>query len=150
MRCITIWQPWASLIAYGYKRFETRSWATKYRGPIAIHAGKTFNKRVFWDLVDHYYSDDRMNEDLPTGAIIAVAELVDCWKVVEEHLLEAQLPGEKRVKFLDVKEIPFGDFTPGRYAWELANVQRIEPIPMKGQQGLWNWGGERDGSNSEV
>ena len=38
MKALTIWQPWASLIARGVKQYETRSWATKYRGPIAIHA----------------------------------------------------------------------------------------------------------------
>jgi hypothetical protein len=38
MKAITIWQPWASLKACGAKEFETRSWATSYRGPIAIHA----------------------------------------------------------------------------------------------------------------
>lgn len=40
MKAITIWQPWASLLAHGMKQYETRSWATKYRGPIAIHAAK--------------------------------------------------------------------------------------------------------------
>lgn len=38
MKAITIWQPWASLIACGAKKYETRGWPTKYRGPIAIHA----------------------------------------------------------------------------------------------------------------
>lgn len=36
MKAITIWQPWASLLAYGGKQFETRSWATSYRGPMDI------------------------------------------------------------------------------------------------------------------
>ena len=39
MKALTIMQPWASLIACGAKTIETRSWPTKYRGPIAIHAG---------------------------------------------------------------------------------------------------------------
>jgi len=38
MRAITIHQPYASLIACGAKRLETRSWRTNYRGRIAIHA----------------------------------------------------------------------------------------------------------------
>ena len=38
------------------------------------------------------------------------------------------------------KEIILGDWTPGRYAWEMANVKILpEPIPAKGNQGLWNW-----------
>ena len=40
MKAITVWQPWASLLVSGRKRYETRSWATTYRGPIAIHAAK--------------------------------------------------------------------------------------------------------------
>lgn len=38
MRALTIWQPYASLFPAGAKKFETRSWRTDYRGPIAIHA----------------------------------------------------------------------------------------------------------------
>lgn len=40
MKALTLYQPWASLIALGVKTVETRPWATKYRGPLAIHAGK--------------------------------------------------------------------------------------------------------------
>ena len=40
MKALSLWQPWASLIAAGVKRFETRHWETRHRGPIAIHAAK--------------------------------------------------------------------------------------------------------------
>ncbi len=45
------------------------------------------------------------------------------------------------------QELALGDWTPGRYAWELANVKMLpQPIPIKGKQGLWNWeGGEANG-----
>lgn len=144
MKAITIHQPWASLIAHGYKRYETRSWKTNYRGPIAIHASKRFIKiDLPVERGSHqYYLTQGVNTHM--GSVIAIADLVDCWKVLDKNLIEAQPPSEKRVRFLDAREIPFGDFTPGRYAWELANIRRIEPIPAKGQQGLWNWGGERD------
>lgn len=36
---MSVWQPWASLIVNGVKRFEGRKWATNYRGPLWIHAG---------------------------------------------------------------------------------------------------------------
>ena len=32
MKALTIWQPWASLLVSGQKKYETRSWATAYRG----------------------------------------------------------------------------------------------------------------------
>lgn len=40
MKALTLHQPWASLIAAGVKTIETRSWSTRYRGPLAVHAGK--------------------------------------------------------------------------------------------------------------
>jgi hypothetical protein len=40
MKALTVLQPYAQLIAVGAKQYETRSWATKHRGPTAIHAGK--------------------------------------------------------------------------------------------------------------
>ncbi len=50
MKAITLWQPWASLIAIGAKKIETRSWATKYRGPLAIHAAiKAVEKPLYID-----------------------------------------------------------------------------------------------------
>ena len=38
MKVLTIKQPWATLIMQGNKRFEFRSWQTKYRGDLLIHA----------------------------------------------------------------------------------------------------------------
>lgn len=46
MKVITIKQPWATLIMQGYKRFEFRSWQTKYRGDLLIHAGKGRDKEA--------------------------------------------------------------------------------------------------------
>ncbi|TRU31740.1 MAG: ASCH domain-containing protein [Microcystis aeruginosa Ma_QC_B_20070730_S2] len=40
MKAISLWQPWASLVANGLKLYETRGWPTKYRGVLAIHAAK--------------------------------------------------------------------------------------------------------------
>lgn len=40
MRALSLLQPWASFVAHCLKEFETRSWGTGYRGPIAIHASK--------------------------------------------------------------------------------------------------------------
>ena len=40
MKALTIKEPWATLIIEGYKEYEFRSWQTKYRGKIYIHATK--------------------------------------------------------------------------------------------------------------
>ena len=52
MKVITIKQPFATLIAEGLKEFEFRTWKTKYRGEILIHAGKSFDKEAM-KLYEH-------------------------------------------------------------------------------------------------
>lgn len=186
MKAITVWQPWASLLACGAKRYETRGWATRYRGPIAIHAAvKKLPKQADmpWEtfdaittaLAEHYGSwrsdwhlggtmymnmDGSDNGfDIPRGAVIATAELANVWHIVHypgvdidtsKHIpigAESLTNDKHAPDFADYfvpteQEMLFGDWTPGRYAWEIANVQMLpEPIPAKGQQGLWNWNG---------
>ncbi len=37
---LSIRQPWAWLIVNGYKDIENRTWSTRFRGKVLIHAGK--------------------------------------------------------------------------------------------------------------
>lgn len=67
MRILTIRQPWAELIIRGRKNVENRSWPTRYRGPIAIHAGMGFDQH-----------EPRIRGQLDFGAIIGVVQLVEC------------------------------------------------------------------------
>jgi len=152
MKAITIIQPWATLLALGEKRFETRSWATRHRGQIAIHAGKKVDRRICREepfrsvLAKHGYTAD----NLPAGAIIAVTSLQDCYRVTrpcgEEGVVWLEANGRKlawdpaKLEAREEQEYVFGDYREGRYAWEMADVQLLErPIPAKGMQGLWNW-----------
>lgn len=139
MKAITIWQPWATLIALRLKRNETRGWATKYRGEIAIHAAK----RIDLDACNEEPIKSALSQygysafNLPTGAIVATAILKDCLKSVDTwtdgYILENGI-------YIYSPEYEFGDFTPGRFAWEITDVRQLPtPIPAKGQQGLWNW-----------
>ena len=77
MKVITIKQPWATLIAEGYKEYEFRTWKTKYRGDILIHAGKGIDKKAM-DRFKH------LNLEYPVGQIIAKATITDCVKVDED------------------------------------------------------------------
>jgi hypothetical protein len=43
MKALSIIQPWATLLAMGAKKIETRSYRTPYRGPLLIHASKTLS-----------------------------------------------------------------------------------------------------------
>lgn len=140
MKAITIWQPWAGLVASGIKKNETRSWLTNYRGTIAIHAAKQA-VQIGWL---RYLSEEAAEvigrrlelpdifnavETFPVGCILGTAELVDCIKITPEFIAA-----------LDYDELMVGDYTLGRYAWVLENAKMFpEPIPSKGSQGLWNW-----------
>ena len=134
MKAITVWQPWAGALAAGIKENETRSWATKYRGQIAIHAAmrEVFDGLALIPVPTALKIKEALRcewADMPRGAIIATGELVDCIKITPEF-----------VAALSPDELALGDYTLGRYAWKLANVKRLpEPIPTKGKQGLWNW-----------
>ncbi len=46
MKALTVMQPWATLVALGAKRIETRSWSTSYRGPLAIHASGRISREA--------------------------------------------------------------------------------------------------------
>lgn len=142
MKAITLWQPWASLVAIGAKKIETRSWPTKYRGPLAIHAAKD---RRYWKIAHDepfrsVFMEARLyrQDDLPYGCIIATAEIVDCLMIQRQTFIG--YPILKNGQEIKGNELAFGDYTPRRYAWILEDVKQLpEPIPAKGRQGLWNW-----------
>ena len=55
MKVITVKQPYATLIAEGLKKYEFRTWNTKYRGDILIHAGKTVDKKAIERFKDYNF-----------------------------------------------------------------------------------------------
>lgn len=161
MRAISLWQPYASLIAIGAKRIETRSWPPKglrVGEQIAIHATKTFPqdaRDTFWSSTFRdalAQADIRHPRDLPRGAIVAIARLE---KVVSTNVLQVQyhtqhaqasdlrmrvgLPQRMPIA-LSEREHAFGNYAPNRYAWVLTDVQPLlRPIAANGAQGIWNW-----------
>ena len=153
IKALSLWQPWASLIAVGAKHYETRSWATNHRGPLLICASKggLSNRDLMqlllepefqtalWPLVPPYADKETsllhrakfIFNSLYFGRAVALVDLVDCQKC-----------GPNAFQFADdrgmvAREKLFGDFSPGRYAWKLENVRHIEPFPVTGRQGLF-------------
>lgn len=156
IKAISLWQPWASLISIGAKVYETRSWATDHRGPLAIHAAKhwTSAERDL-SFYDPYFkralngagisseaaivgSSEWVPNRLPLGAVVAVVDLIACWQIAESGLVR-RVGGKFEARPLPMgAERAFGDYSPGRVAWELANVRRIEPCPCRGAQGFFD------------
>jgi hypothetical protein len=127
MKGLTIHQPWAWLIEGQHKLYETRSWATRYRGLVAIHAGRHWNNQTRdWAQMTALGLGIEMPQQLPLGAIVAVCELKAIYKT---ELLYPKL---------DMKERKLGDYEAGRFAWRL-EVQEVFSVPVfcAGQQGLW-------------
>lgn len=132
IKAISIWQPWASLIASGEKQYETRNWATSYRGLLAIHAAKRWTGEEFSSAM---YLKHRCgvlpgfpDVPLPLGAVVAVARLANV------------VPVEMVIQHISATEHTLGNFQMGRYAWELEVVHVFdEPVQATGAQGLWTW-----------
>lgn len=139
---LTLTQPWATLVAIGAKSIETRSWATRYRGPIAIHAAKGFPgdaRAICHELPFEpvlRMSGFAREDSLPRGAIVAVAVLVDVWQF-DRTSAERIHRGASDGSF-PAHEVSFGDFSGGRFGFRLADVRAIAtPIPARGMLGLW-------------
>lgn len=160
-----MWQPHASLVGTGAKRYETRSWSTKYRGPLLICSaqkkdlsslrllreepfqlglgrGCEFRQVMiggedYPDEPSIYCGDCDLGaekhrkpfraRDLPYGEAIAIVDLVD---VIPTGTMS-------RAGF-GAWEVHFGDFCPGRFAWQLENVKPFPPgVKIRGAQGLF-------------
>lgn len=130
MKALTLHQPWATLVAEGLKIYETRSWTTNYRGPIAIHAGKHVDLDACEqsDLIRCTLYQLGIDNALllPRGEVIAVGELVD---VIPTEVAWNRVSGE---------ELGFGNFAPGRFAWRINGVRKVSgKISCRGMQGLF-------------
>lgn len=133
MKVISLWQPFASLIFAGIKNHETRSFRfpDKLTGErIAIHATAKFTpdhqiSREVETLCTMIFGPGYRNE-LPRSAIIGTVRLV------------ANHPTDERVEDITQDDFHCGNWSPERFAWELAECQKlVMPIPAKGQQGWW-------------
>lgn len=143
MKALTLWQPWATLIAINEKRVETRGWKTDYRGELAIHASaklpprwlgasrhtERFRNELADVLLCRTTAVENVTRTLPLGAILCIVRL------------DSIEPVERVRDILCERELIFGNYEEGRYAWFLDLVERFDPIPAKGNRMIWNWHG---------
>ncbi len=126
MKVITIKQPWATLIAKGYKEYEFRTWKTKYRGDILIHAGKGIDKEAMKRF-------KHLNLEYPAGKIIARATITDCI-YVDKSFVEKLVKKDPLVYKNLINEKNWEG-----YGFKLENVLEIKPIQVKGKLSLWDY-----------
>ena len=125
MKVLTIKQPWASLIMLGYKRFEFRSWQTKYRVDLLIHAGKGIDKEAMKRLSKY------IMQDLPAGKILGKVTLTECIKMS---------PDFKEMLLKENKDIYTDSTFKENYGWQMEDIEVFdEPIEAKGHLSLWEF-----------
>jgi hypothetical protein len=133
VRCISLWQPWASLMACGAKFVETRSWNTMARGEVWIHAA--LNREGLAEArADAVVAGvmamrlgvavEEWEEKLPFGALVG------------KGVLQVAIPGP-RCAALYPGQVPFGNFARGRFGHVYKGLEAIEPVPMRGKQGFF-------------
>ena len=129
MKVLTIKEPYATLIKRKIKYIETRSWKTNYRGELYIQAGCSKidrNLKQHSELLE-LYKDIKLNY----GNIICKCNLIDCVYMTEEFINQ-----EKENNY---NNFIAGEYKEGRYAWILDSIEEVEPIPVKGKLGIWNY-----------
>lgn len=125
MKVLTIKQPWATLIMQQDKRFEFRSWKTKYRGDLLIHAGKGIDKEAVIRLSKY------LPEELPQGKILGKVTLVDCIKCDNKF---------KNMCQKENKDVYAKSSFDESYAWQMDNIEKFnKPIEAKGKLSLWEF-----------
>lgn len=153
MKALTVTEPWATLIAIGAKRIETRSWPTDYRGPVAIHASKKITSaevdlatdpndpiakalmrhgvQIFWQpgVIGHTYQAFSATR----GCVIATGRLTGCIAFTQESV-------GKICAVYGAHELDFGNLTVGRFGFVLSDITPLpNPIPARGSLGFWEW-----------
>jgi activating signal cointegrator 1 len=136
MKALSLTQPWATLVAIGAKKIETRSWSTSYRGPLLIHAAKRFPMGYRELCFEEPFRSMLLcggvrchPESLHLGSLLAVCRLEN---VISTEAAIRQGLGQRY-------EREFGDYSVGRFAWFLGGVDRLkDPIPYKGALGLFD------------
>ncbi len=130
MKALTLWQPWASLIVLRQKRFETRSW--KLDGligeRIAIHAAKRPSQDLDSELINEIAKLSLNLAHLPLGAVVGSGVIAGFHRTeVIAHSLARP-------------ELVFGDYSSGRWAWRVEEVEVLpDPVSARGRQGIWEW-----------
>lgn len=135
LKALSIMQPWAWLIVNGHKDIENRDWATKFRGPVAIHAGKKMDKDCAWELdcgrhpvtgaSDRRFVSEQFDGYM-CGGIVGIAEIVDC-------VPSGTSPWRPE----------YSEWFVGKYGFVIKNARPVDFIPVRGALGFFDWRNHR-------
>lgn len=145
LRVLTVRQPYAFLIVAGRKRFETRTrcasrigarpgmWLAIQAGASLFRGGRAHARRVWHDA--------GLVGDAPAftlGAIVGVAQFVGSWSChASTDPTRPMIHRDVYRWYVERPELPLGDFSPGRWAWQVADARPLySPIPYRGVLGL--------------
>lgn len=120
MKVLSVWEPYASLLAAGLKDVENRDWYTNHRGPLLIHASKTWEEEAVDWILDRLEDTEMRNRLLigksafPLGGIVGVVNMIDC--VTESD----------------------SEWFCGKYGWVFDKAIELPFMPLLGQRGLFD------------
>lgn len=130
-KALSLLQPFAELVVIRSKHFETRSWPTKYRGELYIHASAKFHS----EYLELCYRDEHFKREIPNPHSLQVGKIIGkCW-------VDGCYPVEEvRDNLVGSPELSFGDYSDGRWAWMLTHAEKFkQPIPYKGSLSIWDF-----------
>jgi|SRR5579859_1199844 len=132
MKALSLWQPWASLMADGRKKIETRHWPPPLwllGQKLAIHATMHVDKDACED-----FGYDALT--IPRGCVVAIVRLDRFLKFDQDFENEMKL----RASDPNYPEGKYGDFSMGRFGWFCTLIQKLDPpFGAKGHQSIWDW-----------
>ncbi|GAB4843130.1 hypothetical protein Ancab_013106 [Ancistrocladus abbreviatus] len=133
--CLTMHQPWASLLVYGIKRIEGRSWPAPIRGRLWIHAASKVPDPATIKAMEDFYreiyaingvTDLKFPENYPVSRLLGCVDVAGCLKCEELSCWEDVPEGVRLEAQTD-------------YCWLCERPQKlIVPFEMRGYQGVYN------------
>jgi hypothetical protein len=140
MKALSLHQPWATLMAMGVKQVETRSWSTKYRGPLLIHAANKWSPEQ--DRVAREYRHVLAGTLMEFGGIIGIVNLTEIVDAASTSLwinpwIQRRIVIDGALR-IPRSEYALGIYNASRFAWLTTGARTLPIHRVRGYQGLFN------------
>ena len=124
--CLSMHQPWASLLVMGIKTVEGRSWYTAHRGRLWIASTAKPAEKEEVKLVEQQYRSMcdhfiEFPESYPSGALLGCVDIVDCVTQDEYQKMDTE-KSESGSEFVFICENP---------------MELLVKVPVKGKHKIW-------------